>query len=191
MLLILQAVCDRVIFFSDDVNYVPPNSPYTWYYDYKLPLPLGLTLNNCWSWRLTNGVLVYANEVSLAERGLTKPQVLLARNKQALVNELAKRIDVEAKPWLLTGVEQYLRNQKEDEAQALIIEHTTPTPLLDNLAAALGCSVLSLAEDVYTAATVTRAHMLKLEAKRLRLTRLINEAETQTQLEAVRRELYQ
>lgn len=48
--LILQNTCNRICYFTNDITFIPFNTPKTWNATCTV-LPDGITLENAWSWK--------------------------------------------------------------------------------------------------------------------------------------------
>ncbi len=179
--LVLNALSDRVIYFTTDANYRPSFSPYTWVAYYEAPLPEGMYLSNCWSYRLRNNVLEYNDAYTLEERGLPWDQVLLLRNKKALIVDLHDKID----GLLKTGRRSpsFLLSW----AQELVDAGATDAKF-DNYATIVGKDNLDLAHELLAADLIFQERIERLEQTRFQFEHLISKATTQAELETARRQ---
>lgn len=90
--LVLNTLCDRVIFFTADEAYRPPYSSYTWVAYTDDPLPANMTLENCWSYRFRGSKLYYDDALSNEERTLSTVELMLVRNKRELKSSASKKL---------------------------------------------------------------------------------------------------
>lgn len=188
--LIINVLCDRVIYFTDDPAYTPIPSPYTWVAYTDEPLPELMKLGNCWSYRFRNGELKFADEIAPEERGLPKETVLLKRNKATLVAELNKQIDIRAKVHLASSsLSGSLRAYKLTEATNFIQTGKASNEFID-LAKSSKLDPLALATQITTANKIANSKLLYLESKRLSFKAQIEAADSPAKLEVIRRQLH-
>ncbi|RUR67509.1 hypothetical protein EJP67_10630 [Variovorax guangxiensis] len=181
-LVVSQVKSYRVVYFTDDPDYVPPGQG-DWYYvsPFRGSLPKGMTLRNCWRWRF--------NGHEFVDAGAAKPRQgvdpLLENNKDALRTLLREKIDTVRRPYAPSSVlGEQVREEKLQEARELIEQGMQPSSggYLLAAAAARRCTVREMAQRVVDAHEAQARMLRETEALRESLTVSIDEARTQTEL---------
>lgn len=172
-ILVLNVTSDRVLFFTDDVNFTPSVSEYTWSANYEDPIPIGMTLKNCWNWRLKNGVLEEASGTLPEDLGLSKEEIKLKNNKKVLLTQLNEKIDKISSTFLP-------ESRLDVEIQHLIENQD------QQVANDLGDLVIQVKADVdLKKRMIIKAFNMKHEMKEK-----IKNATTDQQLEFLRRQIF-
>jgi hypothetical protein len=180
--LVTHTKTSRVVYFTADPGYAPAaDSPDVWVVKYDGPVPEGLDLSNCWSWRLLDGELRYAP-------GPAGGPGEAERNRAALKEEVARLADRAAARLLpASAVEGAARAARERMAD----EHARSGQAPDLLALDARGRRLS-PEELATAVRAERAdreaRLLALDRARLELFSKADLAGTAAEMEAVRRE---
>jgi len=130
---ITQVKSHRVIYYTDDPDFVPAVEE-DWYYcgQYRGELPGGMTLRNCWSWRFNGSAFTHAGPAAKPNRATA----LVEQNKAALLRLLHSKIDDIRRPLLpsCAGGEA-LRAAKLQEANEFLAPQGTERwsyPLLES-----------------------------------------------------------
>lgn len=190
--IVSQVKVHRVIYFTDDPDYQPPSDG-DWFFvtHYLGALPPDMTLKNCWLWRCDGQTLRKADD---APKGDAASRLLDA-NRQALHALLRDVIDAQRKPWgASSALGETLRAAKLAEARALKRaprdgDESTPTPLLQGLAAARGITLPQAADLVIERHQATQDALVASEAFRERLRHAIDSALTNAELAHWREQL--
>lgn len=181
--LVLQNVCDRVIYFTADEAYIPPPSDYTWTVTYSKPLPLGFTLSNCWSWKLKDDTLVEASGVPVKEQGQTKEQVLFRNNKATLAKQLNDKLNSQVETYSPTaGLAHAVHNIILSELQA-----ANESQLARKIALQAGLEYDNFIMEFKAERELLTTQLVKAYAKKLELEAKLAAAATAAELETIRR----
>jgi hypothetical protein len=186
-----QVKSARVVYFTDDPDYVPPTDG-DWYFasPYVGALPGGMTLRNCWSWRFNGNSFVLADTKaprSTAER-------LLDSNRAALMRILVEKIDQIRKPYAASSVlGENIRRLKLEEARAWMHAPTSRPSFaaIEATALARNLSMQAAAELVSLRSTQTDEVLIATERVRERFALLIQNAQSNDELLRLRNVLMQ
>lgn len=184
-----QVKSNRVVYFTDDMDYVPPMQG-DWYYvsPHQGPLPKGMTLRNCWRWRFDGHAFIDAGEPPAKP----KEVLLLESNKAALLKHLHEKIDALRRPFATSNLMgEEVRAAKLKEAQALLAGtlDSLQDGYLAAAAAATNCTVLDMAKHIVHRQEVQQAILQETERVRMRLKAEIDKANTQSELIALRQQI--
>ena len=188
-LVVSQVKSYRVVYFTDDPEYVPPMHG-DWYYvsPHQGDMPKGMTLRNCWRWRFDGHAFVDASEA----KPKSQEAALLHSNKEALHKLLRQKIDAIRKPFAPSSLMgEQIRKAKLAEAKAMMHDGSAP-PLSGYLlaAAAANASTLqSMATRIIQQDEAQQAMLIETEGLRENLAFAISSATTQPQLIALRQRL--
>lgn len=95
--MVLDIATMRVIYFTTDVSEHLTQVDKTLTYEYELAIPEGMTLKNCWNYRLIGNKLVNTETNSVA------PKIsLIESNRQEALKMLTQRINITRTPLLAT-----------------------------------------------------------------------------------------
>ena len=190
--IVSQVKTHRVVYFTDDQNFVPAMEG-DWYYvgHYLGDLPPGMTLKNCFGWRFDGATLRSAGDPPDAGSEAS----LLKSNRRALHAQLREMVDNLRKPWAPTcALGETLRAAKLAEAQAYA-EATAgragmpELPLLQGLAAGRDITLAEAAALVVERHKATLAGVVASEVLRERFAHAIDSALTPADLDAVRAQM--
>lgn len=189
-IIVSQVKSNRVVYFTDDVDYQPPTEG-DWYYfsTYSGHLPKGMTLRNCWSWRFNGGVFLDARESPKK----TGKELLIDSNRKALLRILNEKIDAVRAPYQPDCVQgAAIRQQKLQEAQKLLALEAPPAdenvqaplrfPLLNAVATARNISLLEAAKLVTAKAQESEEVLQESERFREQFKQAIQSAKSEAQL---------
>lgn len=189
-IVVTQVKSNRVVYFTDDVDYEPPTEG-GWYYvsSYAGVLPEGMTLRNCWGWCFNGGVFSDAREpakTSARER-------LIDNNRRALLRILNEKIDLVREPHAPTSRDGHeVRRLKLAEAQRYLAAPPIANaedagfPLVQAAAVARGISMLEAAALVESKAKQCQAVWHETERFREQLSQAIGQATSEAQLLGLR-----
>ncbi len=202
-IIVSQVKSHRVVYFTDDPEYQPPMDG-DWYYcsPYSGALPAAITLRNCWGWRFNGGVFTDARSAP------AKPahETLIESNRKALLTILREKINTIREPFLpsckqgdvvrqikLREAEAYLiignidaGNEQTSEIAGELLDAGLTYPHLQGLAGARNISVLEAAKLIVVKAEETERVLLETERFRESLSRAIQTAQSQEQLQQIR-----
>ncbi|NBO99884.1 MAG: hypothetical protein EBU90_07115 [Proteobacteria bacterium] len=134
--LVLDVACNRVIYFSEKDRLTTNDHVYV--REWFEPLPMGMTHDNCWDWKLVGDKLV------LDHQNTSKfPKTLLELNKERVNLYLIERVNFLRSKFLPScslGAE--VRKIKLEEAKQ------QGGPLLEKLAPIMGLSLQELCEEI-------------------------------------------
>lgn len=192
--LVIQVSCDRLLYFTEDPGYMAPGHPYAWTATHEGPLPIGMTLGNCWNWRYRGGKFIEASEIPAEERGLSRDAVAIVRNKAVLTRLLDDRLSTMLKG--LTVLSAVIAPVLYEEAQKVLARSAQPTfaegsvnPRFDDMAQAQGVTTLELANEIVSDHQLRMDRLLGLETTRRRLSARIAAAKTTQEVEQLRRDI--
>ncbi|MFM6876872.1 MAG: hypothetical protein ACKPKR_19130 [Microcystis panniformis] len=180
--IISQVKSYRVVYFTDDENYLPPMEG-DWYYvsPYIGELPKGMTLRNCWRWRFNGSDFVDAGNV----KQQSQAEARLQRNRNALMAVLQEKIEALQRPHCPSSPFGHLaREHKFLEAQQLICGRVSEEdcPYLTNAADTYGLTIKEMAELIICKKAEFEADLLQTEQLRESFTIEIAQAQTDTEL---------
>jgi hypothetical protein len=184
-----QCKSNRVVYFTDDTDYVPPMQG-DWYYvsPHIGALPEGMTLRNCWRWRFDGHAFVDASQ----PKAVPQEVALLQSNKAALLRLLHEKIDTLRKPYISSSVlGDQVRTAKLQEAHAVLAGDFTArdSSYLIEAAAAAGCTVQDMAQRIVQQHTNQQTVLHQTETVRMHLGSAIATATTQAELVALRQRI--
>ena len=188
-LVVSQVKSYRVVYFTDDPEYVPPMHG-DWYYvsPHEGDLPKGMTLRNCWRWRFDGHAFVDASE----PKPKSQEAALLNSNKEALHKLLRQKIDALRKPFAPSSLMgEQIRQAKLAEAKAMMHDGIAP-PLSGYLlavAAANASTLHNMAWRIVQQDEAQQAMLIETESLRENLASAISSATTQLELIALRERL--
>ena len=180
--IISQVKSYRVVYFTDDENYIPSMEG-DWYYvsPYIGELPKGMTLRNCWRWRFNGSDFVDAGNV----KQQSQAEARLQRNRNALMAVLQEKIESLQRPYCPSSPFGHLaREHKFLEAQQLISGRVSEEDCsyLTNAAVTYGLTIKEMAELIIDKKTDFEAVLLQTEQLRESFTIEIAQAQTDTEL---------
>ncbi|MFZ6721374.1 hypothetical protein [Undibacterium sp. Ji49W] len=185
-ILVSQVKSNRVVYFTDDVNYQPCMEG-NWYFvtQYRGSLPAGMTLANCWSWRFNGHVFKHAGDK------IAKPlhERLMESNRNALLALLKEKINLVRKNYApQTTMGSLLRTQKLTEANAFIDDPNAESALelLKGVALARDISIHQAAELIKSKANETEQVLTVTEQIREKWRHSIKTAKTEAELISIR-----
>lgn len=184
--IVSQVKSNRVVYFTDDVDYTPPMQG-DWYYvsPYPGPLPEGMSLRNCWRWRFDGHEFIDAEE----RDGSPQQETLLDTNKAALRMLLSEKINALRRPYAASSVfGEKLRAAKLAQAKALLDGTFTEVEdsHLADAAAAANWTMQDMAQRIVQLDADMNVMLSQTERVRVRLLSLINLASEQSELIALR-----
>lgn len=184
--IVTQAKSFRVVYFTNDPNYVPVTEG-DWYFNssYRGELPREMTPGNCWAWRFNGNAFVYAGSTVVVDRA----ERLIESNRKALRGILRDKISRLREPYLPSdGYGHELRRRKLVEAELFLADAETAQPLsfLHAVAVARNLPVQEAAMLIIARAKQTDDALVATERVRERFALLIEQAQTEEQLLALR-----
>jgi hypothetical protein len=187
--IVSQVKSHRVVYFTEDVNYTPPDEG-DWYYlsPYIGELPKGITLRNCWRWRFNGSSFVDAGS---AQQKSTA-EVLIQRSRNVLNTILREKIEVLQKPYYPSSPLGYLaRERKLAESQKLLSseESEGDYPYLTDAAATYGLTLREMAELILAKNAEFEEVLRGTEQLRERFTVEIAQGKTDAELIDIRSRL--
>jgi hypothetical protein len=170
--MILDAATMRVIYYTTDMNETLAVVDRTLSYDYLGELPSDMKLTNSWNYRLAGNKLVNT-EVNNSQK-----LSLLESNRAAASRLLIDRIN-QARSKLLSACNggDWVRRLKLEDDQ-----------FIEGLAKAAGVSVDNYRMALHSAKTTRDRQIKNTEINRVHYQRLLNEADTNEKIIAVRDE---
>lgn len=187
--IVSQVKSNRVVYFTDDVDYTPPMQG-DWYYVSPYPgtLPKGMSLRNCWRWRFDGHEFIDAGE----RDGSPQEETLLDSNKAALRMLLSEKITALRKPYAASSLlGEKIRAAKLAQAQGLLDGTFTEVEdsHLADAAAAANCTMQDMAQRIVQLDADMHAVLRQTERVRVQLLSLVNLAGTQSELMALRQRI--
>jgi len=187
--IVSQVKSNRVVYFTDDVDYTPPMQG-DWYYVSPYPgtLPKGISLRNCWRWRFDGHEFIDAEESD----GRPQEETLLESNKAALRMLLSEKISALRRPYAPSSLlGEKVRAAKLAQAQALLngtLAEMEESYLAD-AAAAANCTMQDMAQRIVQLDADMSSTLRRTERVRVQLLSLVNLASTQSELIALRQRI--
>lgn len=188
-LLVTQVKSNRVVYFTDDLDYLPPQEG-DWNYisTYQGKLPAQMTLKNCWGWRFNGGVFTDARE----PKQKSQKEALIDHNRQALLRMVKEKINTLRAPFEVGSyLGEEVRRKKLKEAQTFT-EHTESLdsyPFLEAVAVARDISMSEAAQLVLEQASKTDEVLIETERIRETFNQKIMAADSEEVLVELRRQL--
>ncbi|GLZ23097.1 hypothetical protein [Burkholderia plantarii] len=189
--IVTQVKSTRVIYFTDDSDYVP-SADGDWYFasTYRGDLPPSMTLGNCWSWRFNGSDFAEAPPA----RHPNRAEAMIEHNRRALERILNDKINELRRPYAANcELGDELRQMKADEARAFSEDPSSRAHfgVLEGVALSRGISMAEAADLICKRAEQTRQALLATERMRERFTLLIAQANSEEALLRLRAILIQ
>lgn len=177
--LVLDLACHRVIHFTHDSSSRLIQNEHIYFKEWFEELPIGMTLSNCWDWKLVGDKLVL-------DTGKITPikKSLLDHNKERIQKYLIDRVNGlrnNLVPDCLEG--DYLRALKLGEAR------NNGGPMLNYLAENLGITVQELVDEVQFKYNEYKSIMARSEIFRIIYKTKIEQASDNQELYKLRDEI--
>lgn len=177
--LVLDCSCNRVIYFTDSSAVRLTLNQHVYLREWDADLPIGMSLKNCWDWKLVGNKLVL-------DQGLNKnlKKSLLEQNKEKMVKFLEERVNHLRKPFQPSCNEgYYLRSIKLKEAI------NGGGPLINLLAKNKGYELSAEINEILSANKRYKFVMLKTEVFRESYKEKIHLAQTNEEVYKIRDEI--